>query len=88
MRKLWRMVSYIAMSCLLLGVLGIAVGFFTGGSPSTLMAHGHLAEYGERLAMNRDILLDDWARLSAFAQNLWQQAAAQVRAWLAALGIM
>ena len=66
MRKFWRIVSTVAFSCFLLGALGIGVGFFTGSSPTAIQAHGHLAEYGQRLAMNWDILRQDFASLLAW----------------------
>ena len=56
MRKVWHVVSIVALFCFLLGILGIGVGFFTGSSPSAIQAHGHLAQYGERLAINWAIL--------------------------------
>ena len=69
MRKAWHIVSGLAMFCFLLGVLGIGVGFFTGSSPSALQAHGHLADYAERLALNKDIFLRDWAALVEFLRQ-------------------
>ena len=60
MRKLWHIVSAVSMICLLLGAAAIGVAFFTGSSPSALQAHGHLAQYGERLAANWDILQADF----------------------------
>ena len=66
MRKGWRFITSIALICFLLGVAGIGVGFFTGSSPTALQAHGHLAEYGERLATNWDILKQDVANLLAW----------------------
>lgn len=65
MRKLWHVVSGVSMICFLLGIAAIGVAFFTGSSPSALQAHGHLAQYGERLALNWDILRND-------LQVLWQ----------------
>ena len=67
MRKLWHIVSAVSMICLLLGIAAIGVAFFTGSSPSALQAHGHLSQYGERLAANWDILQADFA---AFRQTL------------------
>lgn len=68
MHKLWRAVSMLAFTFFLLGILGIGVGFFTGSSPSAIQAHGHLAQYWERLSMNWDILRQDltglWQRLT------------------------
>ncbi len=71
MRKLWHIVSGVAMICFLLGVAAIGVAFFTGSSPSALQAHGQLAQYGERLALNWDILQND-------LHTLWQT----VQTWL------
>lgn len=65
MRKLWHIVSAVSMICFLLGVAAIGVAFFTGSSPSALQAHGHLAQYWERLALNLDILRND-------LHTLWQ----------------
>lgn len=56
MRKAWRVVSGLALACLVIGVLGIGVGFFTGSSPVVIQNHGSLAEYFERLRINWDIL--------------------------------
>ena len=67
MKKAWHIVSAIAMSCILLGVVGMAVGFFTGSSPSVIQSHGHICQYGERLAMN-------WAALKQNAALLADQA--------------
>lgn len=67
MRKLWHIVSAVSMICFLLGIAAVGVAFFTGSSPSALQAHGHLAQYGERLAANWDILRND-------LQTLWQSA--------------
>ncbi len=66
MRKGWRFISGVALICFLLGVAGIGVGFFTGSSPSVLQAHGHLTEYGRRLAANWAILKQDAATLLAY----------------------
>ena len=66
MRKFWRILSTVAFSCFLLGALGIGVGFFTGSSPTAIQAHGHLTEYGQRLAMNWDILRQDFTSLLAW----------------------
>lgn len=66
MRKVWHVISGLAMMCILLGIVGIGVGFFTGSSPTALEAHGHLAEYSERLAMNWDILQQDISHILSF----------------------
>ena len=63
MKKAWHIVSAVAMGCILLGIVGMAVGFFTGSSPSVIQSHGHIQQYGERLAMNWDILRRDAANL-------------------------
>ncbi len=56
MSKAWRVVSSVALAFLVLGILGIAVGFFTGSSPVVIETHGSLTEYVQRLQTNRDIL--------------------------------
>ena len=58
MRKAWRVVSSVALICLVIGILGLGVGFFTGSSPVVIRNHGSLTEYVQRLAMNRDILIE------------------------------
>ncbi len=58
MRKAWRIVSAIALVFLIVGIMGVGVGFFTGSSPVTIQNHGNLTEYVRRLQMNRDILLE------------------------------
>lgn len=57
MSRLWRIVSGIALLCLVIGIIGVGVGFFMGSSPVAIRSHGALAEYLHRLEMNRDILL-------------------------------
>lgn len=74
MKKAWHILSAVAMGCILLGIVGMAVGFFTGSSPSVIESHGHIGQYGERLAMN-------WAVLKQNAALLMDQA----RAFLAGL---
>ena len=69
MKKAWHIVSAIAMSCILLGVVGMAVGFFTGSSPSVIESHGHIGQYAERLSMNWAVLKQDIAGLVAQAQT-------------------
>ena len=76
MRRGWRVVSGIALVCLLVGIVAVGVGFFTGSSPTALRAHGHLTEYGQRLNTNWVILKRD---IAALRQSLAQ--------WLAGLGI-
>lgn len=56
MNKIWRVVSAIALLCLVLGIAGIGIGFFTGSSPVVIENHGSLTEYVHRLELNRDIL--------------------------------
>ena len=67
MKKAWHIVSAVAMGCILLGIVGMAVGFFTGSSPSVIESHGHIGQYAERLAMN-------WAVLKQNANLLLDQA--------------
>ncbi|MCD7770445.1 MAG: hypothetical protein LUH36_10100 [Oscillospiraceae bacterium] len=55
MHKAWRVASSIALACLVLGVLGIAVGFFTGSSPTVIQSHGSLTEYLQRLETNWEV---------------------------------
>lgn len=57
MNKLWHAAGTIALICLIIGILGVGVGFFTGSSPVVIQNHGNLTEYFERLSVNRDILL-------------------------------
>ena len=59
MHKAWRVVSGLALMCMLLGVVGVAVGFFTGSSPVALQNQGNLTEYDQRLSLNWDILRND-----------------------------
>lgn len=56
MNKAWRIVSGLALLCLVIGIAGIGIGFFTGSSPVIIQNHGSLAEYAQRLEMNRTIL--------------------------------
>ena len=65
MHKAWRVVSGIALVCLIIGIVGLGVGFFTGSSPVTIQNHGSLTEYIQRLEMNRDILLESLRNLLA-----------------------
>lgn len=57
MNKARHVVSAIALFCLIIGIVGIGVGFFMGSSPVALQNHGNLTEYMERLQTNWDILL-------------------------------
>ena len=57
MSKFWRVISGVALVCLVIGILGIGVGFFMGSSPVAIRNHGSLTEYIERLRINWDILL-------------------------------
>ena len=66
MNKLWRMVSAVALICLIVGIMGIGVGFFTGSSPVILQNHGSLTEYLHRLEINYGILTEDVGSLLAF----------------------
>lgn len=56
MNKAWRIVSGLALLCLVIGIAGIGIGFFTGSSPVIIQNHGSLAEYAQRLEMNWTIL--------------------------------
>lgn len=58
MKTAWKIVCFVALVCLAMGVLLAGVGFFTGGSPASIINHGSLDGFMERLALNRDILLD------------------------------
>ena len=58
MKKVWKAVCFAALVCLVMGVLLAGVGFFTGGSPVSILNHGSLDGFFKRLAMNRDILLE------------------------------
>ena len=57
MRKAWHVVGMIALLCLVVGIMGVGVGFFTGSSPVTIQNHGSLTEYIERLTINWNALL-------------------------------
>ena len=57
MRKAWRIVSAMALVFLVVGIMGVGVGFFTGSSPVVIQNHGNLTEYFRRLQINWDILL-------------------------------
>ena len=63
MKKVWKIISIIALVCLLLGIALVAVGFFTGGSPVTIEEHGCMNEYAARLQYN-------WTLLQQDVQNL------------------
>ena len=65
MNKSWRIVSAMALICLVVGIMGVGVGFFTGSSPVVIRNHGSLAEYMTRLQMNWDILLEELGALLA-----------------------
>jgi len=56
MRKAWRVVGLIALLCLVVGIIGVGVGFFSGSSPVVIQNHGSLNEYMERLTINWNIL--------------------------------
>lgn len=71
MNKTWRVVSAIALLCLIIGIVGIGVGFFTGSSPVVIQNHGNLAEYMHRLEINRGVLMQDVNELlSGFGRQL------------------
>ena len=57
MKKAWSVVGAVALLCLVIGIAGIGVGFFTGSSPVTIQNHGSLDEYLVRLSVNWNILL-------------------------------
>ena len=59
MKKAWKIVGTAAGICLVLGILTICVGFFTGASPSAIQSHGELQEYFSRLSYNADTFLAD-----------------------------
>ncbi len=65
MNKIWRIVSGIALLCLVLGVACVGIGFFTGSSPVLLQEHGNLTEYTQRLQLNWTIFQQDIAALLA-----------------------
>lgn len=71
MRKIWHLVNYIAIGCFLLGVLGVAVGFFTGSSPTVIQARGNLGEYSQRLMMNWEILQRDWNNVVWWVEDMF-----------------
>lgn len=56
MHKTWRIISAVALLFLVIGLLGVGVGFFTGSSPVAIQNHGNLTEYMERLTYNWGIL--------------------------------
>ena len=66
MRKGWRVVSAIALICLVVGIMGVGVGFFTGSSPTMIQNHGSLTEYIERLQINWGYLQEDVSDLLAW----------------------
>jgi hypothetical protein len=65
MNKAWRIVSGIALLCLVIGVVGIGVGFFTGSSPVIIQNHGSLTEYAQRLETNWAIVQQNFSSLLA-----------------------
>lgn len=65
MNKIWRIVSGIALLCLVLGIAGIGIGFFSGSSPVLLQEHGNLTEYIQRLQINWTIFRQNIANLLA-----------------------
>lgn len=67
MHKAWRIVSAVALICLIVGIVGIGVGFFTGSSPTVIQNHGSLTGYIERLQINWGYLQEDVGALLARA---------------------
>jgi hypothetical protein len=65
MNKAWRIISGIALLCLVIGVVCIGVGFFTGSSPVIIQNHGSLTEYTQRLETNWDILQQNLSHILA-----------------------
>lgn len=63
MKKAWKIICSVALVCLAMGVLLAGVGFFTGGSPTSIMNHGSLDGFFERLTINWNILKDMFAGL-------------------------
>ena len=63
MRKLWRVMSALALLCLVLGIIGVGIGFFTGSSPVVIREHGALTEYFRRLSLNWGYLREDFLAL-------------------------
>lgn len=57
MKKAWKIICTLALLCLLLGLLLAGVGFFTGGSPTSIINHGSLDGFLDRLSINWNILL-------------------------------
>ena len=66
MHKAWRIVSAMALVFLVVGIMGVGVGFFTGSSPVVIQNHGNLTEYVRRLQMNWDILQTNWRGILAY----------------------
>ena len=66
MSKAWRIVSAIALVFLVVGIVGVGVGFFTGSSPVVIQNHGNLTEYFRRLQINWDVLRSDVQYLLAY----------------------
>lgn len=66
MRKAWRIVSAIALVFLIVGIMGVGVGFFTGSSPVVIQNHGNLTEYFRRLQINWDVLRSNIQNLLAW----------------------
>jgi len=55
-----------ALVFLVVGIMGVGVGFFTGSSPVVIQNHGNLTEYIRRLQINRDILLNGFRGMLAW----------------------
>jgi len=58
MKKAWTIICSVALVCLVMGVLLAGVGFFTGGSPASIINHGSLDGFIERLTINGNIFRD------------------------------
>ena len=65
MNKARHVVGAIALFCLIIGIVGIGVGFFMGSSPVAIQNHGSLTEYLARLETNWNILLGHIRELTA-----------------------
>ena len=65
MNKIWRIVSGVALACLILGAVCIGIGFFSGSSPVLLREHGALEEFVRRLQINWALLRQDIGALLA-----------------------
>ena len=66
MHKLRHTANAIGLMILVIGIVGIGVGFFMGSSPVAIQNHGNLTEYIRRLQINWDVLLGYLRQLAAF----------------------